>query len=319
MVERALLTLLLSIVVAAGCATPDRETANTEEVPLENGSFTADLNGFEIHYEVHGRGPVVMTVPNSWGITVAGLRAVFGPMEERLTMVYFDPRGMGGSAPIQQDSDMGLAAVRADFQALREHLGLEKVHAIGWSNGAVNLVQLAAERPETLLSAVFMHGLASNGEEDNQDFAARYSGVMAAYEEFMEKVQNPDLSDGDKDQMLKDLWLTHFFPMSCADKESAAEIVQNLFSGSNFSWRHASYSQQEVSTFDMREQLRRITVPSLILAGRHDMIPLAKSEELDQGLPDSTLVVFEKSGHFSSAEEPEKFNSVVFDFLGVGD
>ena len=45
---------------------------------LENGSFTAELNGFNIHYEVHGSGPVVMVVPNSWGFDVAGLRGVYG-------------------------------------------------------------------------------------------------------------------------------------------------------------------------------------------------------------------------------------------------
>jgi hypothetical protein len=31
--------------------------------------------------------------------------------------------------------DRGMAAVRADFQALRAHLKLDRVNAIGWSNG----------------------------------------------------------------------------------------------------------------------------------------------------------------------------------------
>jgi len=62
-------------------------------------------------------------------------------------MVYFDPRGMGGSGPVREDGDMGMAAVRADFDALRRHLGLDRVSAIGWSNGAMNLILLAAENP----------------------------------------------------------------------------------------------------------------------------------------------------------------------------
>jgi pimeloyl-ACP methyl ester carboxylesterase len=78
---------------------------------LDNGSFAAELNGFEIHYEVHGRGPVVMGVPNSWGLSLGGLRGLFRGLEGDLTMVYFDPRGMGGSGRVREDADMGMAAV----------------------------------------------------------------------------------------------------------------------------------------------------------------------------------------------------------------
>ena len=34
-------------------------------VGLANGSFSATLNGFDIHYEVHGQGPVLMVVSHS--------------------------------------------------------------------------------------------------------------------------------------------------------------------------------------------------------------------------------------------------------------
>jgi pimeloyl-ACP methyl ester carboxylesterase len=124
---------------------------NAEAAPaprrLANGSFTADVNGHSIHYEVHGKGPVLMTLPNSWGLTLQALRAMYRPLERRLTLVYFDPRGMGGSGPARTDADRGMAAVREDFDALRRHLRLEKVNAIGWSNGAMNLLLLASERP----------------------------------------------------------------------------------------------------------------------------------------------------------------------------
>ena len=137
------------------------------EAALENGSFKASLNGFGIHYEVHGEGPVLMVLSNSWGINIAALRVLFRDLENDLTLVYFDPRGMGESDPIREESDMGLAAVRADFDALRNHLGLETVNALGWSNGAINLVVLASEKPETLSSAIFLHGAAAFTDEDN--------------------------------------------------------------------------------------------------------------------------------------------------------
>ena len=66
--ETLLMLTALALVLGA-CTT----RAPAPEGPA-NGSFTASLNGFQIHYEVHGQGPVLMTLPNSWGLSLEGLR-----------------------------------------------------------------------------------------------------------------------------------------------------------------------------------------------------------------------------------------------------
>ena len=153
-----------------------------------------------------------MVLPNSWGLSLEGLRNLLAPLEERLTLVYFDPRGMGESSPIREESDMGMAAVRADFQALREHLGLDSVNAIGWSNGAMNLIVLAAERPETIDAAIFLHGAASFTEEDNAAMAAEYPELIEAWRTMLQEMQNPDLSDDQKTEIMRAMWLGEWFP-----------------------------------------------------------------------------------------------------------
>ncbi len=53
---------LLAVAWAAACTakTPGAKPVPSAAGGLANGSFTADLNGFRIHYEVHGQGPVLM-------------------------------------------------------------------------------------------------------------------------------------------------------------------------------------------------------------------------------------------------------------------
>jgi pimeloyl-ACP methyl ester carboxylesterase len=64
------------------------------------------------------------------------------------------------------------------------------------------------------------------------------------------------------------------------------------------------------------DRLEEVRVPTLLLAGRHDPeAPLACSEELLHGIPDATLVVFEKSGHFPFIEEALLFAQTVDAFL----
>src|SRR5512143_3066916 len=111
--------VLLGLASALACTSSRRGPKSSAPTGLASGSFAVELNGFRIHYEVHGRGPVLMAVTNSWGLSLQALRAMYRPLEEKLTLVYFDPRGMGESGPVREESDRGLAAVRADFQALR--------------------------------------------------------------------------------------------------------------------------------------------------------------------------------------------------------
>jgi proline iminopeptidase len=285
---------------------------------LENGSFTAQINDFEIHYEIHGQGPVMMVVPNSWGLDVVGLRGMFEGLERKATLVYFDPRGMGGSDPIREESDMSMAAVRADFDALRQYLGLDRVHAIGWSNGAGNLILLAAEYPETLESATFVHGVASYTQEDAVEFSERFSDLTTRFMAFMQEMADESLTDEDRTEHLKKLWLTDFFPAQMADREAGEALLDQAFADAQFSWAHGQYANQEsMAGFDTRDQLAAIPVRSLVMAGVHDMSSPEKVNVLADGLSDSVYVLFENSGHFAPLEEAELFESLVFDFIDV--
>jgi len=310
---------LLGLVALAACTakTPEAKASPSAAGGLANGSFTAELNGFRIHYEVHGQGPVLMALTNSWGLSLEAVRAMYRPLEEKLTLVYFDPRGMGGSGPVREDSDRGLAAVRADFLALRAHLKLEKVNAIGWSNGAINLIWLAHEHPETLSSVIFLHGMASMAAEDNKEVEAKYPELMKKYMALMKAVSKPGLSIAEQNALQRKMWLEDYFPVLFADREKGKARVAEVFKDAQLSWPHAEYANKEMPVFDARDKLAAIPVRSLVIAGAHDMLPPSRVKVLADGLPNSQFVVFEKSGHFSAVEEPEGFKAAIYGFLGV--
>lgn len=318
--NRSSLFLPLLLVSALVACPADAPRGDAETPRLAEGSSTAELNGVRIHYEVHGSGPVLMTVPNSWGLSLEALRAMYRPLEERLTLVYFDPRGMGESGAVREESDRSHHAVREDFQALREHLGLGAVHAIGWSNGAANLIYLAHERPETLASAIFVHSGASWTAEDDRRMQEERPELTQAMGAFMSEVGGDDaLSDEEKTRRLRSLWIEEYFPAAVADPEAARPALERTFADAEFSWPHAEYTQRTWPGFDARDLLPDIDVPSLVIAGAHDLMEPRRARPLAEGLLDARFVVFEASGHFAPVEEPEKFRETVFEFLGVGD
>lgn len=321
---RNAIALASTILFALGCAQPapptDESGARPEATSIANGSFNVEIDGRTIHYEIHGSGPVTIAVTNSWGLTIPGLRGMLGDLEERLTMVYFDPRGLGGSSSITDDADMSMAAVREDFAALRQHLGFDSVNAIGWSNGASNLIMLAAEQPDTIDAAVFVHGAATFGPEDMAAFAQQHSELTQMYVAFLQEAAEGTVPVEDTTKKMRTLWLDHYFPAITADRETAAPLISTAFAEAEFSWPHARYANQEgAGGMDLRDHLGSITARSLNIAGEHDSLPPERVAEISDGIANASFVVMKHSGHFAPLEEPERFTSEVFAFLGVAD
>ncbi|MFD7056519.1 alpha/beta fold hydrolase [Streptomyces mirabilis] len=67
---------------------------------------------------------------------------------------------------------------------------------------------------------------------------------------------------------------------------------------------------------DDRADLGSLTVPTLVVVGRHDVVCGVRwAEELHLLIPGSELLILENSGHFGHLEEPEAFSQAVTRFV----
>jgi proline iminopeptidase len=74
----------------------------------------------------------------------------------------------------------------------------------------------------------------------------------------------------------------------------ARAIAQRLFDGT---WRS--------DTYDLMPRLRALDVPTLVLHGAHDFIPVAVAERIAETLPRGELTVLPECGHFTYLEQPD--------------
>lgn len=70
------------------------------------------------------------------------------------------------------------------------------------------------------------------------------------------------------------------------------------------------------NSFDVRDRLDEIGVPTLVIAGAEDkMVPLKYSEALAQGIAQAELVVLPGTGHYIALEAPEETAAAIGRFL----
>ena len=100
--------------------------------PLSPGTHHATLNGAALVYHVHGSGPVLVALAGGPGFSWHYLR--MPAVEAHATIVYLELVGTGASARLPA-AHYGRARDVADVEALRVHLGLDRIGLLGHSAG----------------------------------------------------------------------------------------------------------------------------------------------------------------------------------------
>jgi len=71
----------------------------------------------------------------------------------------------------------------------------------------------------------------------------------------------------------------------------------------------------DVPGYDLAPRLRRLNIPTLVIAADHDFFPLEMAERLSRGIPDAQIVTLTDCGHFAYLECPSEVAKALRDFF----
>ena len=71
-------------------------------------------------------------------------------------------------------------------------------------------------------------------------------------------------------------------------------------------------------TYALRDELRALRCPVLLIWGDHDFFAPSWGEELCRYIPEAHLEVVAEAGHFPWVDEPEHVAELLRNFLGTG-
>ena len=270
-----------------------------------------EVNGATLNVEVLGAPDAPVLIAHHGGGGIGSLqepRATFGPLADLFRVIVFDARGCGRSEGVPPYSHEQWAA---DVDGLREWAGAERIVVAGGSYGGFISMEYAVRYPDRLLAMVL------------RDTAPDASTLMLAYENArkQDRVELP-WADFDRywtgritdDDDLKARWaeMIPLYDYEYDPVRSAAAVEAGIYRHEAHNWCF----QQNMPVYDLKALLPSVTCPTLVTVGRADWVtPVSQAQVIADLIPDSTLVVFEKSGHSPQNEEPELFQHVVRDFL----
>lgn len=269
--------------------------------------------GLTLSYERRGSGPLLVCHPGGPGGSAAEFRD-FAGLDDTFELVLLSPRGSLGS---DAAGDYSLASYIADLEALREHLRVEQLDLLGFSHGGVVVMAYAAAFRPRVHRLLLVDTLAVWGDEAEaamnrmietrrgepwfadaqQAIAEEQAGGFSSAEELVANVRRQ---------------IPLYFHRWEGNEDTGWELAGDFVQSEPLH----QFNTVEFPSFDLREELRTIDVPTLVVVGDDDFIcGPACADSIVGALPNSRLVTIPEAGHFVYVEQPAAFRAALTDFL----
>ncbi|MFF4794294.1 alpha/beta fold hydrolase [Streptomyces sp. NPDC001276] len=265
-------------------------------------------------YRVLGEGPPVICLPGG-PMRASDYLGDLGGLSAHRRLVLPDLRGTGGSAVPRDPASYRCDRLVDDVEALREHLGVERVDVLAHSAGA-NLAALYAVRhPERvgrlalITPSVLAVGIEVTGEVRRETARRRegepwFSAAYAALEE---------ITAG----RATDAHWQAVAPLRHGRWDAAAQAFDAADAEQKNGEAAAAYAADGAFDPDAtRAALARFTSPVLVLAGAVDLnSPPAAMAEYAGLFPHAELVVQPGAGHYPWLDDAGRFVAATAAFL----
>lgn len=267
--------------------------------PLREEFVAAPLGKIQVFRG--GSGPPLVYL-HSTGGEAQGL-PLLEDLSERFEVVAPIFPGFGESEGIEEIDGMDDAVFH--LLDLWELLGLRSPNVLGSSIGGWMALELAVRYPERVSRLVVVNPVGLYlPEAPVAELFGRSPGELAAML-FVDQSHPVAAAMHQMEEFTGDVGRRVEIPI-----ELVLPIWKALGATARLGWDPYLHDPK------LRGRLRRITAPTLVVAGAHDgLVPLAHAETLAREIPDARLAVVEGAAHWLVVERPDELAALTRDFL----
>ncbi|MGP9022590.1 alpha/beta fold hydrolase [Streptomyces sp. BR1] len=276
-------------------------------------TFTA-VDGTELAYHLVGEGEPLLCLPGG-AMRASAYLGDLGGLSKRRTLVLLDLRGTGDSGIPADPATYRVDRQVADVEALRAHLGLDRVDVLTHSAGGDLALLYAAAHPDRVRSLTLItpraRALGIDFTQEHRREAAALRAAepwfTAAYDAY-ERIWGGSDADADWDAVIP-----FFYGRwdAAAQAHAALDVSQTNMKAADLYASPEAYSPETA-----RAAIAGSGARVLILAGELDSGPLPRvAEAMANLLPGAELAVQRGAGHFPWLDDPAYFTRTVETFL----
>lgn len=318
------IALLLTVSVPASSPTSAAEAqdaASNHSTVHPKGDYIT-VNGAQLWYESEGAGEPLVLISGGPGNSHDYFHPYFSALRDSYRIIYFDEFGRGKSDRARDRREYTLARDVEDVEGLRKALGLGKINLLGHSYGGIVAQSYVLRFPDSVRRLILVSSLFSgemwqaNDDNSNNELRNQFPETW----EKIQKVRAQGFNTCSKEyQDASDVLPVYllFYNVSSVEKLIHSGVSNNNDVYCAITGDDADFLVSgDIGKIDFRLDLKKLTMPLLILAGRYDRVAIPRwTVQYKRYAPQAQFVMFEKSGHFPFVEETDETMRVLRDFL----
>nr|MDO8082156.1 alpha/beta hydrolase [Candidatus Freyarchaeota archaeon] len=261
-----------------------------------------NVNGLKTFYESKGEGKSLLLVHGAggtslyWGIQLSEL-------SKKLRVIAIDLPRHGKSEPLKEKATIERYADHV--AGFMKQIKLSRAIIAGHSMGGLIVQHLALKRPELFEKLIIVDSTASFPDP------ARDPNQSATLEAIRNSYLNKQPAE------LSKAIISRLFSKKTLEKGHLSSIMKYLPTDSVYDPSIWFTDFEAGRGADLREKIKDINIPTLIIAGADSMLHVSMSQFLHENIKGSVLEVIPDAGHMLMLEKPEEFNEAILRFIGA--
>lgn len=314
---------ILSLVIFCLCS-QDSSSQSFPDSRSDGKYYT--VNGASLWTVRVGQGDPLFIISGGPGSAHIGMRGM-DSLANNCSLIYYDAFGRGKSDTAIEIKEYTLERDVSDLEELRKQMGFEKINIFGHSYGTVVAQAYSIHYPERvshlILSAPFHSYLMWQANDDNynREIQINYPEVWDTL--MIVRNQGFVSSDPIHQEIYGRVPYGFLYAYNPANFENRRRTpYPNRFNTQLYYQmvgRDGDFIVgSDIGSFDFRKDLKNLNMPVLILAGRYDRVAVpSMMVQYKNYCPQAEFHLFEKSGHNTFVEEPEKTFEIIRKFLAL--
>jgi proline iminopeptidase len=282
------------------------------------------VEGAMLSYRDVGQGLPVIVLHGGPGFDHRYLLPDLDRLSDAFRLIYYDQRGRGQSAWNGPPAPASLQIEMDDLERVRQHFQLERAALLGHSWGGLLAMEYAIRHPERVSRLLLLNTCPASYD----DFALFERQLAVRDPQDAERMRDldsdPRMAEGDLGT--RAAYYRLYFKPTVRPPELLDRLIAHLQVG----WTRESVLSARVSTgrlfpetvakpgYDLLPALAQLRIPTLILHGDYDFIPLPCADRIAKAIPGAHLVVVRNCGHFSYMERPDEVRQALVEFFQAG-
>jgi L-proline amide hydrolase len=233
-------------------------------------------------------------------------------------VIFYDQQGCGNSDQPDDPARWTVDFFVREVDAVREALGLERVHILGQSWGGMLLMEYLVRQPRGVISGTIASSPASMPLWVAETGRLR-ANLPSEVIEVLDRHEAAGTWDDPEYAAAVDVFyerhVCRVVPFPEPVTRTFAKIERNPQVYRTMNGPTEFHVVGTLGGWDIGPRLGAIEVPVLLTSGRHDEATPEQMALVAERIPQAEWTIFEQSGHMSHAEEPDRYMAVLADFL----